>query len=323
MLSDPAEPIKKNLDLRLLHQYVVICRQPTLAAAAVALGVSKPAVSQIVARLESELAVALFERSRTGMRLLPAGRRLLDLAQTILADERATLSEMRSFRDHVIPRLRVYVMESLSPLIVTALYNALADQVGVISLESGRGETCVPEFLRGEIDLLVSTELFEDMPGTIDVHPLCSQELCLIAPQSAGPTSLPELAASLPLVRAPNNTRMHSAIAHYLGGLGVTPIRELSCRSLTATLEIVSAGRGWALLPPLGAAGLRDRLDAVSISAAPGRPPVQKVALAVDRDRFLEIPSAAAAACRGALREHMHRLRAGHTHAALASVQVY
>ncbi|GGK20782.1 LysR family transcriptional regulator [Salinarimonas ramus] len=323
MGSTSAQAGTKNLDLRLLHQYVTICRQPTLAAAAAALGVSKPAVSQIVARLEGELGVALFERSRAGMRLLPAGRRLLDLAQTIIEDERDALAEMRGFREHAIPRLRVYVMESLSPLIITALYAALADAVGALSVESGRGETCVPEFLRGEIDLIVSTELFEDMADTVDVHLLCRQDLCLVAPPAASAASLAELAATLPLVRAPDNTRMHGSIARYLAGQGVRPTRELSCRSLSATLEIVCAGRGWALLPPLGAASLRDRLDLVAISPLPDRPPVQKVALAVDRDRFLEMPSTVAVACREALREHTSRLRAGRTASALASVQVY
>ncbi|WP_372424360.1 LysR family transcriptional regulator [Salinarimonas chemoclinalis] len=307
----------------MLHQYVAICRQPTLAAAAAALGVSKPAVSQIITRLEGELGVALFERGRTGMRLLPAGRRLLDLAQTMLADERDTLAEMRRFREHAIPRLRIYVMESVSPLVITALYAALADKVGAISVESGRGETCVPEFLRGEIDLLVSTELFADMPGTVDVHPLCSQDLCLAAPPSGAAHALSELAATLPLVRAPDNTRMHAAIATYLAVEGVSPLREFSCRSLSATLEIVCAGRGWALLPPLVVAALRDRLDLVSIRTLPGRPPVQTVALAADRDRYLEVPRLVADACRRALREHNERLRAARADAALAAVRVY
>ncbi|MGJ3265464.1 MAG: LysR family transcriptional regulator [Salinarimonas sp.] len=326
MDAEPFRARDKNLDLRLLHQYVEICRQPSFAASAAALGVSKPAVSQIVARLEGELGVALFERGRTGLRLLPAGRRLLDLARTIIADERDALAEMRRFREHAIPRLRVYVLDSMSPLIITALYEALADKVGAISVESGRGGTCVSEFLRGEIDVIVSTERFDDMLDTLDVHLLCRQDLCLVAPPpppGEPPMAIEALAASLPLVRAPDNTRMHAAIAAYLAGRGIVPLREVGCRSLSTTLEIICAGRGWALLPPLTVTTLRDRLEQVSIGRLPGGPPGQTVALAADRDRFLEIPAAVADVCREALRDRLARLRAGGAAHALEAVHVY
>ncbi|MCG6122614.1 MAG: LysR family transcriptional regulator [Microvirga sp.] len=322
---EPTQAKEKNLDLRLLHQFVEICGQPTLAAAAAALGVSKPAISQIVTRLESELGVALFERGRSGLRLLPAGRRLLELAQTIIADERTALAEMRSFRSHPIPRLRVYVMESISPIVAPALYEALSEQVGSISIESGRSGTCVNEFLRGDIDILVSTELFEDMAASVDVHLLCSQDLCLVAPHAfagAG-SSLAELAEELPLVRAPENTRMHAAIARYLAICGVTPRRELACRSVGATIEIVRAGRGWTLLPPLAMSAHRDFLDVISIIPLPGRPPAQTIALAADRDRFLETPAAIALACRGALQERLRQVASGRSASALGAVRVY
>lgn len=325
MYGDPKQSPEKNLDLRLLRQFVEISAQPTLSAAAAALRVSKPAISQILTRLENELGVALFERGRAGLRLLPAGRRLLELARELIADERVAIDEMRSFRSHQIPRLRVYVMESISPIVAPALYEALSDQVGAISIESGRGDTCVNEFLRGDIDILVSTELFEDMAASVDVHLLCSQDLCLVAPHSlAGPGfSLAELAEKLPLVRAPENTRMHAAIARYLALCGITPRRELTCRSVSATIEIVRAGRGWTLLPPLAMSASRDLLDLVSIIPLPGRPPAQTIALAADRDRYLNTPAAIATACRGALQERLRQVASGHSTVALGAVRVY
>jgi DNA-binding transcriptional LysR family regulator len=325
MNGDPTRGRESNLDLRLLRQFVEIGAQPTLSAAAAVLGVSKPAVSQLLTRLENELGVALFERGRSGLRLLPAGRRLLELAETLIADERLAIDEMRSFRRHQIPRLRVYVMESISPIVAPSIYEALSDLVGAISIESGRGDSCVNEFLRGEIDLLVSTELFDDMATSIDVHLLCSQDLCLVAPNSFGGTgsSLAELAEALPLVRAPENTRTHATIARYLAGCGIKPRRELSCRSVSATIEIVRAGRGWTLLPPLAMSASRELLDLVSIIPLPGRPPAQTIALSANRDRFLDTPALIATACRGALAARLRLVASGGSKAALGAVRIY
>lgn len=325
MPGEPAQGKEKNLDLRLLHQFVVISGQPTLSAAAAALGVSKPAVSQILTRLESELGVALFERGPSGLRILPAGRRLLELARTIIDDERDALAEMRSFRDHRIPRLRVYVMESISAIIAPALYESLAGEVGAISIESGRGDTCVNEFLRGDIDILVSTEVFDDMASSVDVHLLCSQDMCLVAPPSfhdAG-SSLEKLAQELPLVRAPENTRAHAAIARYLAARRIAPRREISCRSISATIEIVRSGRGWTLMAPLPLTASRELLDLVSIIPLPGSPPAQTIALAADRNRFLETPATIASACRSALQERLRRVATGRLSDALGAVRVY
>ena len=325
MSGDTTQGREKNLDLRLLRQFVEISLQPTLSAAANTLGVSKPAVSQILTRLENELGVVLFERGRSGLRLLPAGRRLLELAQTLIADERIAIDEMRSFRRHRIPRLRIYVMESISPIVAPAIYESLSDLVGVISIESGRSDSCVGEFLRGDIDLLVSTEVFQDMATSIDVHLLCSQDLCLVAPNSIGgkAASLVELAEALPLVRAPENTRTHATIARYLAECGITPRRELSCRSVSATIEIVRTGRGWTLLPPLAMSASRELLDRVYIIPLPGRPPGQTIALAADRDRYLETPAMIATACRTALAARLRLVSSVVSTAALSSVRVY
>src|SRR5437588_1158095 len=71
--------------LRQLHYFVTIAEEGQMTRAAKTLGVAQPALSQAVARLETELGVALFTRHSRGVRLTPAGEALLAKARLALA----------------------------------------------------------------------------------------------------------------------------------------------------------------------------------------------------------------------------------------------
>lgn len=78
------------MSLDQLHAVVTIADAGSLVRAARRLHISQPPLTRKVRALEDELGVELFERGPRGMRLTPAGARLLDRARTILAEvERA------------------------------------------------------------------------------------------------------------------------------------------------------------------------------------------------------------------------------------------
>ena len=60
-------------ELDLLHTFVEVHRAGSITAAATRLGISQPSVSERIARLEGELGVPLFTRSRRGVTPTPAG----------------------------------------------------------------------------------------------------------------------------------------------------------------------------------------------------------------------------------------------------------
>jgi len=73
------------IDLSCLQHFLVVARQPTLAAAAEELCLTPSAVSKSLRRLESELATPLFDREGRALRLNAAGQRLLEQATPLLA----------------------------------------------------------------------------------------------------------------------------------------------------------------------------------------------------------------------------------------------
>ncbi len=68
-----------------LEYFIAVAEEGHLTRAAARLHISQPPLTRAVHKLEVELGVSLFERTTKGMRLLPAGRRLLDRAREILA----------------------------------------------------------------------------------------------------------------------------------------------------------------------------------------------------------------------------------------------
>jgi DNA-binding transcriptional LysR family regulator len=103
-----------------LLAFLAVARERGFSRAASRLGRTQSAVSQAVARLEADLGVRLFARSRRSTTLTPAGRALEEHAQRVLDEmdrARAALQALSELREgsltvgtsdtlacHVLPR---------------------------------------------------------------------------------------------------------------------------------------------------------------------------------------------------------------------------
>lgn len=72
------------IETRLLRQFIAVAEELHFHKAALRLHMAQPALSQAINRLEEKLGVALLERDRRGVRLLPAGAAFLETAYTVL-----------------------------------------------------------------------------------------------------------------------------------------------------------------------------------------------------------------------------------------------
>ena len=73
-----------GLELRHLRCFVAVAEHGQMIAAAAALHLAQPAVSQTIGQLEREVGVALFHRHPRGVRLTAAGKDLLPKARAAL-----------------------------------------------------------------------------------------------------------------------------------------------------------------------------------------------------------------------------------------------
>lgn len=115
------------MDLRQLRYFIAIAESPSLSAAARALGVAQPSLSQNVVRMEDELGVRLVERSPRGTVLTDDGILLLRHARKVCTAFDHCLDEMREVGD----ALRGKVSFGMPPSVSMVMSVPLAETVRV------------------------------------------------------------------------------------------------------------------------------------------------------------------------------------------------
>lgn len=90
-----------------LHYFLEIAQTGNVSQAAVRLGVTQPSLSQAVVRLENSVGAKLFQRSKKGMDLTPAGRTLVVQSRKLIQDWEAIQSSAVSSHSEVKGQFRV------------------------------------------------------------------------------------------------------------------------------------------------------------------------------------------------------------------------
>ncbi|WP_454754093.1 LysR family transcriptional regulator [Cupriavidus necator] len=100
------------MDLRQLRQFVVVAEELNFRRAAERLHMTQPPLSASIQRLESSLGVSLIERSRTMVRLTPAGTAFLHEVRHLLGQAQCAVEAAKSAVDGSADVLRIASVES-------------------------------------------------------------------------------------------------------------------------------------------------------------------------------------------------------------------
>lgn len=177
---DPLGSIDST-ELRILHTLAVT---GSLTATAGALGLSQPAVSQRIKRVETRLAVPLIERSGRGIRLTTAGNILAEHGRTVVSEIDAALAAIDDLRGERAGTLRMVGFPSASATIVPAIMRQLAIEAPEIALQYREAEPPgATEMLRdGEVDcaLIFDYEGAAELPAGSAFLPLWSEEVHVV-----------------------------------------------------------------------------------------------------------------------------------------------
>ncbi len=112
------------MDLRQLRHFLAAAETESFSHAAQRAFVTQPALSASIAKLEADLEVQLFLRSKRGVKLTAEGRRLADTARLVIAECAKARQELKRHRAR--ETVRIGVINTLSMALVAHLVQELA-----------------------------------------------------------------------------------------------------------------------------------------------------------------------------------------------------
>ncbi len=162
-----------------LRYFVAAARSEHMARAAEQLDLSQPALSRSIQKLEEELGLPLFDRVGRGVRLNEAGKILLRRVDRARAEFEDALRELKDFgatKSVSVGYLSTFGVRLIPELVKG--FSALEPDLQ-FNLFEGPSPLLTKQLLNGDVDLCVSTELYD--PG-VEWRPLFNEELFALVP---------------------------------------------------------------------------------------------------------------------------------------------
>lgn len=190
-----------------LTYFLAIAETGLLHRAATQVGVSQPALTKAVRRLEAELGVALFERSSKGMELTRYGSEFQRHAVTVCAAYEDALNQIAELHSGELAKVRIGSTPAAEPLVSRAFLSLLKKRPALrLDLTVQLSDVLVQALLEGEIDLAVAP-MPVDLSDDLRAIPLSSESTSLVcrkhhpllqAPKAARPEDVAQFPWILP-----------------------------------------------------------------------------------------------------------------------------
>lgn len=241
-----------------LRYIVAVARERHFRRAAERCFVSQPALSAAVAKLEDELGVKLFERSKTEVSLTPVGERVVEQAQRVL-DEAERISEIAgSGRDPLVGALKLGAIFTVGPYLFPSLIPAVKATAPQMPLQVEENLTSnLSTLLReGNLDAILVAEPFE--VAGVATEPLYDEDFVAVVaadhPLAREARLRPEQLASERILRLGEGHCFSSQVSVLCPELD--PNSEVQHGNSLETLRnMVASGLGVTLLPASAACG--------------------------------------------------------------------
>ena len=278
-------PVLDVRRLRLLRELKI---RGTLAAVAEALSFTPSAVSQQLARLETEAGVALLTHSGRRVQFTPQAEILVAHTEHLLDRLELMQTELDTSLTEVAGTVRLAVFQSAALGILPQALTTLATEYPALRVEvtQREPESALFEVWAREFDLVIA----EQYPGhaaprqpDLDRVGLCEDSLRLGVPVGSGIRVLAD-AASTAWVMEPRGTASRHWAEQRCREAGFEPDVRFETADLQAHIRLIESGNAVALLPDLVWAGRTPSVRLVPLAGDPVRTVFTSVR-AASRDR--------------------------------------
>jgi DNA-binding transcriptional LysR family regulator len=241
-----------GLTTRSLEVFVAVARAGTMSAAAEQLGMTQPAVSQLISQMETALNIQLFDRSKRPLILTLHGAALVEPARAIVSGIERFGQALQWGLGGQMPLLRIGMLNSFAETIGPSVLTELRRSAAQLTIDSGFSATRMRAVADRELDFVITSDESPLLPG-VTMAPILTEPFLIVAPESyeGDPRAIKPLSEKLDLIRFGRDPFMHSRFDQTLKAWGISPTHHYHLDTHAAVLEMVAAGMGWTILPPL------------------------------------------------------------------------
>lgn len=146
--------MSKNFDWTLVRSFLAALDHGSLLGAARVLNSSQPTVGRHIAELESQLGVALFERTGRGLKPLAMALKLADSARAMEAGAHQLQRNVSSLDEEISGTVRITASQTMACVVLPPLLSRLKQKLPGIQIELV-SSNAVSNLLRREADIAV------------------------------------------------------------------------------------------------------------------------------------------------------------------------
>ncbi|MBT5388099.1 MAG: LysR family transcriptional regulator [Porticoccaceae bacterium] len=252
--------------------------------------VSQPTLSIAVKKLESELGVDLFERSKSSVRPTPIGEQIIAQSQRVLEEAAAIKDIATSGKDQLNSPLHVGAIFTIGPYLFPHFIPPLqksAPQMPLV-IEEGYTSTLRKRLRSGEVDVIIVALPFNE-PDVV-VQPLYEEPFVLLLPGNHPLAAKQEIDHSdldgENVLMMGEGHCFRDQVIEALPNINRNPVGSAPIRTMTegSSLEtlcyMVASGLGITILPQSAAIGAEHRGNSLVTRPFAGSSPSRTTALA-------------------------------------------
>lgn len=242
------------LNLHQLKIFQTVVANVSYSRAADRLGISQPAVSMQLAKLEEFLGLKLLVQQGRQISLTEAGQTMARYADRLFEVHDAALRAMEDIRSLRRGRLRLAASSTPGAYLLPAVVAAFrAEYPGAeVSLRISNTSQAVRMVADGTVDLAAIGEPPADAPAEVEYQPLCADRLTVVVsgahPWAERAAISPAELAAEPLILREAGSSTREVLDRRLADLGLKARPSLELALTDAVREAAAAGLGPAVL---------------------------------------------------------------------------
>lgn len=252
--------MQTRLNLQQLSAFLTLANTGSFVDAALALGISQPALSRSIQQIENRVGARLFDRDTRKLRLTPAGERLEPLARRLIGEYQEAFA---AFDDFVAGRqglVRVAAFPSVATMLLPATIARFRERYPEVRIQIWEdvGKPAQRAVLEGQADIAIATP----PPTNTDLRyrPLLRDELVMVCRKDDVLARKEEhdwtVFSARPFITPSSETGLRGLIDQALEEAGVTVDPLFNCKQPATIGALVSAGIGITTLTRLTLAQL-------------------------------------------------------------------